>query len=61
LCNQYHIKVALEHDCSDLADGTNLTPKGEHILLWLAAKGLLGLMNIELLVEAQSFAFLVRC
>jgi hypothetical protein len=61
LCNQYHIKVGLEHDCNDLADGTNLTPKGEDILLWLAAKGLLGLMNIELLVEAQSFAFLVRC
>jgi hypothetical protein len=61
LCNQYHIIVGLEHDCSDLADGTNLTPKEEHILLCLAAKGLLGLINIELLVEAQSYAFLVGC
>jgi hypothetical protein len=38
LCNQYHIIVGLEHDCSDLADGTNLTPKGEHICYVLLQK-----------------------
>jgi hypothetical protein len=61
LCNQFHFIVGLEHDCNDLADGTNLTPKGERILLCLAAKGLLGLINIELLLEAQAYASLVGC
>lgn len=57
-----YIIVGLEHNCGDLADGTNLIPKGEHILLSLAAKGLLGgMINIELLLEAQSYAFLVVC